>query len=183
MRENFCSNCDYSCEIDQRNCFNSSKCCLIGPPGPPGPPGPVSTPTQLRGLEVQLQGETATILNGDPVIFDTTITNQSPFISYNSITGTITIIETGIYYINWWISTDGAEASTFVAFSINTSAGNSIEAASPIVNGQLNGNALISVTASVMTPVTLQLVNTTGMTVFIGNTPVRADLTIINVSV
>lgn len=182
MQKQFCNNDQECCNRDF-SCQN--ECCYIpvaGPPGPPGPPGP-TIPPQLSGLQVQLQAAAISVADGAPVIFDTTITNSSPFITYNSITGTITITASGIYYINWWISTDGAEASTFVAFSINTSAGDSIEAASPIITGQLIGNALLSITASAINPVTLQLVNTTGQTASFGTTPVRADLTIINVSV
>jgi hypothetical protein len=46
----------------------------------------------------------------------------------------------------------------------------------------MTGNALLSITASVVTPVTLQLINTTGADTFIAATPVQADLTIIHIS-
>lgn len=149
-----------------------------GIPGPPGPQGPSGESTQLRGIEVQLQGELATVANNAPVIFDTLISSQSPFISYNTLTGTITITQTGIFYINWWVSADGTDVATSITFSIITSAGDNIRASMPILTGQVSGNALISVVA----PETLQLVNVNGGTVGYGTTPVKANLTIFNVT-
>ena len=46
----------------------------------------------------------------------------------------------------------------------------------------MSGNALLSITASVGTPVTIQLVNITGNDIFTGSTTVSADLTIMSVS-
>lgn len=41
--------------------------------------------------------------NGSPIKFDI-ITDKSNNISYDSGASTITILENGIYYVNWWIS-------------------------------------------------------------------------------
>lgn len=191
------NNCNNECEedtCDRHSCNHRCEVCPVfrsfcegpqgasGPQGPTGATGATGPTTQLRGLEVQLQGETATVATGTPVIFDTLISSQSPFISYNTGTGTITITQTGVYYINWWISTDGVDGGINLTFSIVTSAGDNIRASSPLVTGQIVGNALISVIASAITPVTLQLVNVTGLTVGYGITPIRADLTIMNVT-
>lgn len=155
----------------------------LGPVGPTGPTGLTGATTQLRGLQVQLTSQLASVANGAPVIFNTTVTNQSPFLSYNSITGEITIIATGIYYVNWWVSTSNAGTQNFVAFTINTSAGNNIIGNSPLIQSEVTGNALLSITASAITPVTLRLINTTTDTVtYSQNTPIKADLTIIHVT-
>lgn len=135
----------------------------------------------LEGVQVQLQGAVATIPNGDPVIFDTVITDNSPNISYDTVTGEITVTESGTYYIDWWLSADGAGLATTIDLSIVTSTGETITASSPSVTEQITGNALLDITASVNAPVTIQLINTTGDDIFVGVTTVRADLTIVNV--
>lgn len=71
---------------------------------------------------------------------------------------------------------------TAPTFAIITSTGDNIQASCPISQGQMSGNALLDITASLVTPVTLQLVNVTDSTIGFGFTPVKADLTIINVS-
>ncbi|MPQ63595.1 collagen-like protein, partial [Clostridium estertheticum] len=156
-----------------------------GTTGATGITGAAGTPgftTQLRGLQVQLQDpEAVSVAPGATVIFDTTINDLSAFLSYNNITGEITITQTGVFYINWWVSTDGigGGTDTVITFAITTSAGDNINTSSPILTGQVSGNALISVAAS---PVTLQLVNATDGTIGFGATPIKADLTIFNVT-
>jgi hypothetical protein len=136
-------------------------------------------------LEVQLQSaETTSVASGAPIIFDTTVSALSAFISYNNVTGTITVTQTGIFYINWWVSTDGlgGGADVVITFALVSSAGDNIKASTPILTGQISGNALISIVASAGSPVTLQLVNSTDGTIGFGATPIKADLTIVNVT-
>lgn len=142
-----------------------------------GPVGP-----QLEGLEVQLRGAVTTIASGAPVMFDTIVTDQSPFIDYNALTGEIIITETDVFYINWWVSADGIEGVSPISFSVITSAGDNVPASTPIVTGQLSGNALVPISASPDSPVILQLVNNTDTTIGFGLTPIKADLTIMNVN-
>jgi hypothetical protein len=156
-----------------------------GDTGATGATGANGFTTQLRGIQIQLQDEEIiSIAAGAPVIFDTTISNVSPFISYNAATGEIVITQTGVFYINWWISADGIGGGidTIISFAIITSAGGNIQSSTPIQTGQINGNALIEITASPVTPVTLQLVNATDGTIGFGATPIKADLTIVNVT-
>lgn len=156
-----------------------------GPTGATGATGAPGFTTQLRGLEVQLQSAAVvSVATGAPVIFDTTISALSPFISYNPITGEVIITQTGIFYINWWVSADGigGGTDTIITFAIVTSAGDNIRASTPIQTGQIRGNALIAVSASPVTPVTLRLVNATDGTIGFGTTPIKADLTIVNVT-
>ena len=150
-----------------------------GPTGPTGPTGAAGPGAQLRGIEVLLTtGET--VANGSPVIFNTVVNDQSINISYNTVTGVATITATGIYYVSWWISTDGAGPSTYVEFSTQINGSGGIPADSPIVTGQLNGSALVTVGA---VPATVQIINTTGQDVFYGTTPVIAHMIILEVSV
>ena len=153
-----------------------------GATGVTGDTGAPGFTTQLRGLQVQLQDpEAISVGPGAPVIFDTVINDLSPFLSYNAGTGEITISQTGVFYIDWWVSTDGIGGGTDVVptFSITTSQGDDIQASSPLQTGPVTGNALIEVLAS---PITLQLVNATDSTIGFGATPIKAGLTIINVT-
>jgi hypothetical protein len=151
-----------------------------GETGITGATGGTGATTQLRGMQVQLQDvEAISVASGDPVVFDTTISSESPFITYDGL-GTLTITQTGVFYVDWWVSTDGIEGGTDTAitFAIVTSAGDNIQASSPIGTGQITGNALIAIAA----PVTMQLVNATDGTIGFGLTPIKADLTIVNVT-
>ena len=154
-----------------------------GTTGATGVNGEPGFTTQLRGLQVQLQDpDIISIAPGDPVIFDTIINDLSAFMSYSA--GVITITQSGVFYINWWVSSDGigGGADVFIRFAIITSSGDNIQASSPILTGQISGNALISIIASPALPVTLQLVNATDGTIAFGPTPIKADLTIVNVT-
>lgn len=136
----------------------------------------------LEGMQLQYQTEDiVTIDNDAPVIFNTIITDNSPYISYDDTTGEITVTKSGTYYINWWVSADGSPIAVTIDLSIVTSTGEVITASNPILSGQMSGNALLDITASITDPVTIRLVNTTGNEIFIGQTTVKADLTIINV--
>jgi hypothetical protein len=107
----------------------------------------------------------------------------STVIAYDIATGTVTISATGVYYVNWWLAADGIAGdgtATVPTFAIATSTAGTFLASSPIGSGQFSGNALIFVAA---VPVTFQLVSAIDSTTFLGVLPVRADLTILNVSV
>jgi hypothetical protein len=154
----------------------------LGPTGPTGPTGSAGPTTALTGLEVQLQtGVGNSVSDNAPIIFDTLVNDFSPSISYNALNGEITITQSGIYYINWWVSTNGSTISQTLSFAIQSSAGDNILASSPVIVGTLSGNALISATASVGSPLILRLVNVTGNNVILASTDVQADLTIITV--
>lgn len=155
-----------------------------GTTGATGSTGATGASTQLRGIEVQLQGSATTVASGSPVLFDTIISDQSLDLSYNALTGLITVTQTGVFYIHWWVSTDGVAGGVDVlpSFSIITSAGDNIQASSPIATDQMSGNALLVIIASPGLPVTLQLVNATDGTIGYGTTPIKADLTMFNVT-
>ena len=148
-----------------------------GPIGPTGPTGPTGPAALFSGLQAQLTAGTE-VANGSPVLFNTVLSDLSPNISYNPATGIATITAAGNYYVAWWVSTDGAGPATFVQFTLQSSGGAGVPASSPVVTGQLNGSALITVGA---VPTTIQLVNTTGQTVFYGATPVIANIVILEV--
>jgi hypothetical protein len=151
-----------------------------GDTGATGVTGATGASTQLRGLQIQLQSPTTTIVAGEsPVLFDTVISNQSPFISYDALTGTVTISQPGVFYISWWVGVDGVDGADFPAFAVETSTGDRIVARSPIMTGQIVGDALIEVVAS---PATLQLVNAITSTIGYSTLDEKANLTIFNVT-
>lgn len=134
----------------------------------------------IAGTLVQLQGTPATIIADDAtVMFDTVIIDQSPSISYNADTGEFTLSATGNYYISWWVTTDGSAGPVNMVFSVEVggtpvSAGNS-----PIVTGQVSGDALITVETA---PAVVTLVNSTGADVLYGNIGVQANIMILKLS-
>lgn len=134
----------------------------------------------LEGFQAQLQGSPATIIgDGDTVIFDTVINDLSENISYNPATGEFTITGAGNYYIKWWVTTDGSAGPVNMIFSVLADGTPVAQGNSPIVTGQVDGEALIAVSD---TPVTVTLVNQTGADVLFANIPVQADITILTVN-
>ncbi|SDN35192.1 hypothetical protein SAMN04488502_1211, partial [Dendrosporobacter quercicolus] len=145
--------------------------------------GATGVGSELAGVQVQLQDPAViSVAAGTNVLFDTTVSNQSTAISYDPLTGALAITESGIYYIAWWVAADGIQGGTAIVptFAITSSAGDNIQASSPIISGQLSGNALLAITAAPGSPVTLQLINATDSLIGYGMTPVKADLTIIS---
>ena len=146
----------------------------------PTPPTP--QPVLLNnGMQVQLVGSSqGTIDDGANVIFDTIVTNLSPNISYNSITGVFTVLKAGVYYIDWWVNTDGIAEETTVLFNIVTSTGSTIGASSPspFTTIQLNGNALVYLPENA----TFSLVNNSGGLVGYALSQIQANLVVMKVN-
>ncbi|MDI3481230.1 MAG: hypothetical protein PWQ97_885 [Tepidanaerobacteraceae bacterium] len=138
-----------------------------------------AAPAMLAGIQAQLQGSPgALIADNANVVFDTILASQSAGISYNAGTGEFTISEPGNYYISWWVVTDGSAGPVNMVFSIMMDASPVVLGNSPIVTGQVKGDALITVAAA---PAVVRLVNQTGANVVFANTPVQANITIFSV--
>lgn len=171
------------------------RCACPGPTGATGPMGPTGAtgatgPTgatgatgaagTLAGIQMQLVGgRQSQIAPGANVIFDTAINDQSADISYNSLTGQFTISNPGNYFVSWWVATDGAGSSTDLWFSIQVTASVPVAGATPIVTGQLNGSALVTVSSA---PATLTLMNSTANPIVFAATPVQANIVILQIS-
>lgn len=127
------------------------------------------------GIQAELVGAGGgTIPDGTNVLFDT-LNNQGSSISYNPATGLFTITSRGDYNVAWWVATDGAGPATSVSFAVEVNGVPYSTASSPIVSGQLSGDALVSIT---MVPATISLVNVTGDDVFVPTIPVQAGIVI-----
>lgn len=134
----------------------------------------------LKGVEVQLQGSSGgTIDNAANIVFDTVINDQSATIGYNLATGEFIITEAGNYYLDWWVATDGSAGSVTITFSVMVNGSTVSSGNSPLLTGQITGNALITVDT---VPATITLVNETGVTVFLPVIDVQANMTVISVT-
>jgi hypothetical protein len=73
----------------------------------------------LQGIQVQAQNlAEAFIIDGDPVLFDTVLINQTPDISYDAETGVFTITEPGNYFVSWWVTTGGSAGPVNMIFGV-----------------------------------------------------------------
>lgn len=166
---NYRCNCNYSC-CSYRDRYRHCPPVTPLPPLPPLPPV-----TNVNAIQVQLQNDSGgTVANNANVVFDTLLLNTTSNITYNSTTGVFTIARPGIYKVNWWVNTDGAEAATNIVFRAEIGA-NVIAASSPspVVTLQLNGQGLFEVG---IVPVNFALVNRTGNPVTYGTSLIQGDL-------
>ncbi|NLP26417.1 MAG: hypothetical protein GX365_03610 [Clostridiales bacterium] len=152
----------------------------MGPTGPTGPIGDTGPVQQLRGIQVQLTNAGNTFVNtNEPVVFNNVEDDQSVNVNYNALTGEFTINEPGNYYVSWWVATDGAGPSLTITFAVEVNGSLNILGASPIVTGQVVGNAFVTVGAI---PATIRLVNLTPDNTMFANTNVQANMVITEIS-
>ncbi|WP_341393223.1 hypothetical protein [Clostridium sporogenes] len=125
---------------------------------------------------LQLQRTTTgTIAANTNVIFDNTLLSTGSDISYNGGTGVVTITKTGIYYVDWWVTTQSSFSATYISFAIKTSDNKTIQGESPIKIGQVSGNALLNVTT---VPYTFSLINSNLDVSLAVNPTVKANLSV-----
>jgi len=134
------------------------------------------SPTLIGGIQAELTNAGGTtIADGDNVLFNTVLNDQSSNISYDAATGEFTLAQPGNYLISWWVGTDGAGPAVNVSFAVAVNGVPYSTASSPIVSGQLSGDALVTVGAA---PSVVSLVNVTTEGVFVPTTPVQANIVI-----
>ncbi len=115
------------------------------------------------------------VLSNETVLFDEISLSQGN-IQYDENTGIITIQASGIYVIDWNLSTQSTSGSTGVMFQLQASTGQEFESNSPVRMGNLTGIAALQVDT---VPVELTLVNKSLATVFFPSTlGVKATLRI-----
>lgn len=133
--------------------------------------------SENEGIQAQLTGAGGEIIADDAnVVFDTVLNDQSDDITYSPTTGEFTITRPGNYYIAWSVATDGAGPSINVSFAVTVNGLPYSTMSSPIVSGELSGEALVTVET---VPAVITLVNVTGEGVFIPSTPVQANIVIL----
>lgn len=112
----------------------------------------------------------------DNVIFDSIVV-ISDSVSYNSTTGTITLLQPGRYEFDWWVDTQSSASSNGVGFALVSSQGDLLVGNSPIKTGEVVGVAILVVNE---VPVTVELKNNSTAEVYYPTiVPVKATLVVI----
>jgi len=116
------------------------------------------------------------ITSANNMLFDTTIYNTGG-ISYNSTSGVITINESGVFHINWWLALQNAiNSSSGAIFALISSTGDTLYGDTPLKTSSFSGIGVINVET---TPVTVSLKNMgTGNAYMSSTLPVKAMLSI-----
>ena len=112
------------------------------------------------------------------VLFANVVNDQDPDMIYNAATGEFTITRLGNYLVSWQVAIDGTDLDPQVTFTLRVDGVDYSGSSLPSVTGQLSGTAFITVAAAV----TVELVNTSGYTVYYADVPVQANIVITDVS-
>lgn len=127
-------------------------------------------------LQIQ-RSVSGNVAQGANVIFNTTGTLLGN-ISYDNVTGIITLQEPGTYKFDWLVATQTSTTVNGVGFSLISSQGDSIVGNSPIKTGEVVGFGIIEVSVS---PVTVELKNNSSTLVYYSNiVPIAASLVVVN---
>lgn len=152
-----------------------------GATGPIGPTGPTGiNAALLRGIQAELNSSANELIaNNGKIIFNTILNNQTPDVTYDSVTGDFTLTRNGNYVVTWWIDIDGADMTSNIILSLTVNGTPVSAGASPIITGQVTGFALITVNT---TPATVSLINTSGDTIKLANIVPQASIMIIEIA-
>ena len=112
------------------------------------------------------------------MLFANVVNDQDPDMIYNAATGEFTITRLGNYLVSWQVAIDGTDLDPQVTFTLRVDGVDYSGSSLPSVTGQLSGTAFITVAAAV----TVELVNTSGYTVYYADVPVQANIVITDVS-
>ena len=97
---------------------------------------------------------------------------------YNAATGDFTITRTGNYLVSWQVVVDGTDVDPLVIFTLRVNGLDYTSSTLPGATGQLSGSAFVTVLAAA----TIDLVNTSGYTVYYADVPIQANIVITDVS-
>ncbi|WP_353094831.1 hypothetical protein [Tissierella praeacuta] len=129
-------------------------------------------------LQLQKNNDNSIINNGN-VIFDETISTMGN-ISYDNVTGVVTIFENGLYLVDWDIAIQSIFSSPSVVFKLISDKGQEFYSNSLNKTGNINGIAVLNVDNA---PINFSLVNTSNSTVFFSSIiPSKANMRIVYLS-
>ena len=152
----------------------------IGPQGPQGEQGPAGPTVALRGIEASLTNASGgTLPDSGAVLFNNTVSNNTIGGSYDSTTGTFTLTEPGTYLVNWWVALGDAQGTQALSFSLTANGTLARTAYTGANAGEINGTSLIAVGES---PVSIQLVNNSGVPIQFAVSDVQSGATITQVA-
>lgn len=103
---------------------------------------------EMPGLGLQLQNTVPLdIPSGDTIIFNETLVDSDSGISYDPITGTVTFLDDGQYYVSWFVVVKTALGVQGVNVSVvtNEMIPKYYTAGSNFKNGEIFGSALLTV--------------------------------------
>lgn len=129
-------------------------------------------------LQVQVANRPLEIVeHEDPILFDSIVTSTPTGISYNQVTGEITISKVGYYLGQWWVAVGGAEAIPEINFALeNVATGSLIESSAPVgIVSQPSGNAIFYVGTVLQT---FKLINNSKSKIQFGTPTIQASLII-----
>jgi hypothetical protein len=110
------------------------------------------------------------------VLYDSIVV-ISDFISYDSGTGIITLLQPGRYEFDWWVATQSSRSVNGVGFALVSSQEDILIGNSPIKTGEVVGIGIIVVTEA---PVTVELRNNSTESVYYPTiVPVKSSLVVI----
>ena len=134
----------------------------------------------MNNIVLQLQkNNNNSILNNDNFIFDETIGSIGN-ISYDDMTGVITISENGLYMVDWCVEMQATSGSSSVIFKLISDKGHEFDSNSPTRTGSMSGIAALNVDDA---PINLSLVNVSDATVFFPNTIIsKANLRVFSLN-
>lgn len=112
------------------------------------------------------------------VIFDNILLSEGN-ITYDSSTGIVTINETGLYKIDWWVAIQSSPSVTGAQFSLVSSQGDNVIGNSPLKTDEVVGIAVINAES---VPLEIQIKNNTAVVYLASNLPVKASITIVKES-
>lgn len=134
----------------------------------------------MANIVLQLQKNSSnSILNNNNFIFDQIITAIGN-ISYDNMTGVVTISENGLYMIDWCIATQSSPGSPSVIFKLISDKGHAFDSNSPDKTGSVSGIAVLNVDDA---PLNFSLVNASDAGVFFPNTIIsKANLRVFSLN-
>lgn len=126
-------------------------------------------------LQVQKNNNTP-VPSGNNMIFDQIISFDGN-ISYDFLTGEITIMENGLYLVDWYVVTQSATGATNVSFKLVSDQGHGFASNTPYITGNMTGLAILPVANA---PLRLQLENTSNAIVYFSHSvPSKSNLRVI----
>ncbi len=134
----------------------------------------------MSRLGLQMQNNVVSnIASNAPVLFNETLVNSDPNVTYNSVNGMITFANEGQYYVSWFVVTQTALGVPGADFSIvtNETTPKYYTAGSGFKYGEIFGSALLDVTSGFQ----FSLRNSSGAVVSLSATvQVNAGISILN---
>lgn len=128
---------------------------------------------------MQIERTTAGMIGIDENVVFENIMLLAGNIDYDSLTGRITLLESGKYKFDWLVATQSSISTEGVGFSLVSSQGESIVGNSPIKTGGVSGTGIIEV---LLPPVTVTLQNNSNATIFYsGVVPLKSLITVIQI--